>query len=439
MAVTNKVKEIQRLRELESSDRYYYNKEADKYVVFIKHLAKNIVIPGDTHRGIIAAYSGFDQRSVEEICATFNIPQAIFAEYRSIFGLSRDSIPLSAEEVIENSVEDSVTTLAERKKFEIAQKYNKEDWSLTQEKSKKWDEFQIKVLNPFESFLSKWQPPKYVPYKPVAKKPGGKSLMVWINDLHYGSSSNSKYLNRGKSQSTDYVVKAIDSYAKQVVQDVSEQKLNIDSLVITSLGDILHSANPQGTTTKGTPLRFDMLSEEMFDAAFDSLSQFIYQLSKIAPVTTVRSCKGNHFGVGDNILFKALSIFFKDQKNIKFEQSYSHNIFFKEKGVFCVATHGAHDSMKSKLGNGNKLKMQAQSAIIHSQENFKGIKDRIFVAADLHHQKVEEMNDFKYILLPSIVRSDEYSDALGMYSRPCQQTFLVDETGVKSINNYYFD
>lgn len=439
MAVTNKVKEQQRIKELEHSDRYYYNKENDTYIVFIKHLAKNIVIQGETHRGMLAAYSGMDQRSVEEICATFNVPQFIFNEYKSVFGWSRDSLPLSAEEILEDSIEESVATLVERKKFEIAQKFNKEDWAKTQDLANKWREFETKIYDPFQQFLLKWQPPKYVPYKPISIKEDGKSLLVFVNDLHYGAKSTSKYLTRGKDQNTEYVVKAIDSYANQIIQDVSDQKLNIDSLVITSLGDILHSANPQGTTTKGTQLRFDMLSEEMFDAAFESLSSFINKVSRISPKTIVRAAKGNHWGVGDSILMKTLSIFFKDQKNIEFDISYAPIIAFKEKGLFCIATHGAHDSIKAKLGAGNKLKMQIQSMIINSQENFRGIKARAAFCADLHHSKIEELSDFQYILLPSIVRSDEYADALGLYSRPCQQTFLVDDNGIKSVNNYYFD
>lgn len=439
MALTNRTKEQQRLKELEHSDRYYYNKEADKYIVFIKHLGKNCVFPGEVHRGMLAAYSGADQRSVEEICATFNIPQFIFSEYKSIFGWSRDSLPISSEEILEDSVEESVATLVERKRFEISQKFNKQDWEATQSDANKWREFSAKVYDPFEKYLEKWKAPKYIGYKPVKERDGGKSLLVWINDLHYGNKSTQKYLSRGKAQSTDYVIEAVNSYANQIIQDVVEQRLNIDSLVISSLGDILHSANPQGTTTKGTPLRYDMLSEEMFDAAFDSLTNFIDKLSRIAPKTKVFACKGNHFGVGDSILFKALSIYFKDQKNIEFNISYAPTICFQEKGLFCVATHGAHDSIKAKLGAGNKLKMQAQSMIINSQESYKGIKERVFVAADLHHQKVEEMNDFKYVLLPSIVRSDEFADAIGAYSRPCQQTFLVDNSGIKSINNYYFD
>jgi hypothetical protein len=439
MGVTNKSKEQSRIKELEYSDRYYYNKENDCYIIYIKHLAKNIVISGETHRGMLSAYSGEDQRSVEEICTSFNVPQAIFNEYKSVFGWTRDSMPISAEEIEVNSVEDSVSALLERKKFEIAQKFNKESWTKTQEQANKWREFEAKIYDPFVNYLNKWQPPKYTPYKAAAFRRSNKSLMVCLSDVHYGNYANKKYMFRDKQQGTQYVVDAIDQYANKIIQDVSDQRLNIETLVIASLGDILHSSNPQGMTTKGTQLRFDMLNEEMFDTAFDSLSKFIYKLSQIAPKTKVYATPGNHFGVGDNLLFKALSIYFRQQKNIQFEITYSHALSFRERNMFCIMTHGAHNTIKTKLGAGNKLKMQAQSMIIHSQENMKGIKERIFLTADLHHQKVEEFNDFKYILVPSIVRGDEYSDALGLHSRPCQQTFLIDDNGIKSINNYYFD
>lgn len=439
MAVTNKAKEQQRLKELESSDRYYYNKEADKYIVYIKHLSKNVIIPGEVHRGIVSAYSGFDQRSVEEICTTYNLPQAIFGEYRSIFGLSRDSIPLSAEEVLENSVEESVEALAERKKFEISQKFNKVDWAKTQELAKKWAEFEAKVYDPFVKFLASWKPPVYKPYVPLKNSKTGYSLMVFSNDTHVGASAKKNSMFRGEEQNTQYVVKALDSYANRIIQDVKDQNLNINSLVINLAGDLIHVGTPFGTTTKGTQLRYDMLGLEMFNAAFDAYSNFVYKLSKIAPKVKVYSVPGNHAGLNDCLLAKALSIFFKDQKHIEFVISEAPIISFREKNMLCLATHGAHDSIKAKMPVGAKLKSTVQSSIIYSQENMKGIKARAFFAADLHHAKMEEFNDFNYYLLPSLMRGDNFADAINAYSRPCQQTFLVDDNGIKSVNNYYFD
>ena len=143
------------------------------------------------------------------------------------------------------------------------------------------------------------EPPKYEPYKIIPEKVrGGYSFIVLLNDLHYGNRSNKKNLFWGKSHSTEYVVDAIKKYGAQIESDIKNLNLKIDSIVIVSLGDILHTANTFGTTTKGTPLRFDVLSEEMFEIAFDSLSELVYNLSKLAPRTKVYSYKGNHSAPG---------------------------------------------------------------------------------------------------------------------------------------------
>ena len=106
MAVTKKSEEQKLIKDLEAAKNYYYNKDDDCYVVFIKSLAKNIVITGETHRGVISAYCGEDARSAEEICATYSIPRSIFNEYKSIFSITRDSLSLSDEEILDNTVEN---------------------------------------------------------------------------------------------------------------------------------------------------------------------------------------------------------------------------------------------------------------------------------------------------------------------------------------------
>ena len=422
------------------SDKYSYNQANDSYVISLKCQSKPLVISGSKHRAICRSYSTWGENlSCDEIVRKYALTPAIFDEYRRIFALTKTTEPLSIEEVLDNSIEDSVSKILEEKRYNIYQAYEKESWKSIQNDAIKWQNFQAKQLDPFTRFIEGWTPPVYKPYNILKEKTkDGYSFIIILNDLHYGGKSNSKTLFRGGEHSTNYVVESIRKYGEQIESDIKNLNLKISSIVLVSLGDLLHTANMFGTTTKGTPLRHDMLGEEMFETAFNSLSEFIYNISKLAPETKVYSFKGNHFGVGDGILFLCLSKYFKDQTNIKFDICNKFAGSFVEKNTFFICSHGANDQYKSKAPGGIKLQSYIQSLIIHAQENLKGIKSRVALFADMHHLSMKEFNDFYYILAPSIVAGDEFADALSLDSKPSQICLLLDETGIKSHLNYYF-
>lgn len=427
--------------EIEVLNDLTYNPTSDCYVFFSKKLSKNIVLRGETFRDISRNYSnllGGEGSTISELSRTYAIPREILVELIRIAKITHDDIPFTKEEIKDKDPDTIVEDLLELKKFQIVQGFNKKSWQVTQQNSTKWMEFEQGVYNPVTNWLKKWKPPVYAPYKPLESTQKGLSLMVFCSDWHFGAKEDKGNLFKGDNTSTDKTARIIKEYAQKVIDDVKGLNLNIDSLVINGLGDLLHTANPFGTTTKGTPLRYDQLNEQLFDTAFNSLIDFIYQLSQLAPVTKIYACKGNHFGVGDSILFKAAAAYFRNQKNIKFNIFHTHVGCYREKNMLCIASHGAHDSVKAKGKRGPALQSYIQTLIINSKLNTNGIKARAAFFADLHHIESKEYADFDYLLCPSILKGDLYADALGLYSKSRQQAFLVDDNGIKATLNYTF-
>ena len=441
MAATNKSKEQGRAKELECSDRYYYNRENDSYVVFIRHLAKNIVITGETHRGMLYAYSGEDQRSVDEICTTFNVPHFIFNEYKSIFGWTRDSVPLSAEQIIENTIEESVETLVERKKFEIIQKFNKQDWGHTQDLAKKWIEFETKVKNPFDSFVKNIKP---VPFKNIvakAQRAANKHMIIGLSDVHYGAHSEPRYLfNKGnKGWSIDDTNKAIDRYCEEIVQYAESFKHPFKSVQILSLGDILHTLS--GSTAKGTPIEAFPIGEEQWDLAFNSLVRFFSNIIGKFNVVSVKSITGNH-DLRDATLFKCLKAYFRNCKNINFEIYDSRWCAFNVGGCGIIAEHGYSPIYnRAKLPRkGPARDLQVQKLIWEQKDKFKDSKQILYLSADQHHFEANECGSYTQIMFSTIVEFDRYADNHNLRGgRPQQNALIIDESGLKEIISFYLD
>lgn len=419
-----------------ASKGYSYNKEAREYTVFLRKNKKSILVSEITHKDMMKDY--MSDVSAEQISIKYGIPSNYIQEYKEIFGWTRKGIPITDEELNNASVEECVEQLISDKKIDVINSFQKKNLAKIVDGNRKWEEFQFGVLDPFGKFIENWAP-KYEPYTPKEKYKSGHNLVVVLSDCHYGCYSDGKKLFRSKGHSTDYTVSCVKSYYQRVIDDINNLNLKIESVTILSLGDQIHTASPYSTTTKGTQVRSDFIEEEMFEIAFNSLTEFVYNVSQIAPVTKVIALKGNHCGQLDLILFKTLSVYFKDQKNISFRLVSAPAASFRERDTFCIATHGAHDSIKAKFGPGDKTQAYIQSLIIHSQEQEKGIVARACFAADLHHSEMKEYNDFTYHLCPSVVRDDEYADALGLSSRSAQTVFLIDDNGIKASFNYYFD
>lgn len=429
--------EINWKSDLKFTEKYVYNKEDDKYVIYLKAANGNVVIPGYIVRGLIENYSNWysNEKSITEICRNYKIPRNYFNELKDVLGITHDSEPISREELIERDIEDITEDILQKKKFQLYQQVQKRSWEETEEAAKKWNKLQEGVYDPFTNFLSAWQPPKYTPIKysgPKQKsKATNKALLVGLSDVHFGAKTNVKDSFRNKSYSTEEAVECLDKYSSDVRDIVEERNYAFDECVLVSLGDILHTTGT-GFTAKGTMLVHDCIKEEQFNHAFDSITKFISNLLSLFPKVTVKSVKGNHNDFGDYVLFKALEAYFNNEKRIKFEVFQTDHGLFKVNKTLFIISHGYSAEYKARIPTTGKARESYIANLFLSKpEALIGINQKVLLTADQHHLEMKEYAEFEHYMLSTTVRGDKHSESMGMNNIPRQSCFVIDKDYIK--------
>lgn len=423
---------------LKFTGKYVYNKEDDKYVMYLRAANGNIVLTGDVVRGIKENYSNWfkNEHSINEVCRNYAIPRNYMVEILRVLGITHDSEPITDEQLKDRDVEEVANNLLEKKKFQLHQEFHKKSWKETEEAASKWHKLQEGVFDPFVNFLNNWQPPKHVPVKytgPAKSKLAAKTLVVGLSDVHYGAKTNSKESYRGKSYSSEEAVKCIENYAEDIKTIVQDRNYGFSQCVLTSLGDILHTTG-SGFTTKGTMLVHDCIKEEQFNFAFNSIVKFIDNLLSLFPTVQVKSVKGNHNDVGDYILFKALEAYYRTDTRIVFDNFQTDHGLFKIYNTLFIISHGYSAEYKGRLPSSGKARESYVANLFLSKpEALIGVTQKVLVTADQHHLEMKEYAEFEHYMLSTTVRGDKHSEAMGMNNISRQSCFVVDDEGIKEI------
>lgn len=428
------------IKDLEFTEKYVYNKEDDKYVVFLKKAAKPIVIDGDKHRSMMRAYCGPDGRSQQEICSSNAFPSEYFQEYKSIFGWTRDELPLTNEEIEENTVEESVESIIELKKFEIIQELNKREWRETQDQAKKWREFELNTLAPFERVLQKWTPPKRNPLSASKKKAtkSGRWFVMTCSDFQIGTEAGERYLYRHKGWDSSKALAALDKLMVKISDDVAEMGMDYEGAYLLLAGDLFHGLKAR--TEKGTPLQCDLLRDDQCDAILHVLYMIVERLHGIFGKVIIHSVRGNHDGTDFYPIMVALENYFRGERSISFNIHSSRTAAFLINKVGFILDHGASDLYKSKVPkNGKARESYIQSLILADKELLAKAKQVLFVCGDMHSYEQIEFNDFEFIRTGCLPLGDQYADNSNLHSRSRQNCFIVDKTGLKQVIHYYID
>lgn len=441
MATTKKAQEAQQIKSLQSAKSFYYNEKEDSYVLFVKSLCKNIVIPGDMHRGMLSAYCGEDQRSVEDICMSFEIPKSIFVEWKIAFGVTRDSVNLTDEEIEANTIDESVHNLLEKKKFEIVQKRNKISWEVTQKKAEKWDNYEYNVLSPVKKLIENWVPTVKGPAKSPKKLTGeeAETYFCSINDWHAGAKCDPKKSIRGLVWTKEDFKKFVVKYTDEVLSDITTLGARLDKIVCLLLGDLLDGLD--GKTQKGTPLSQDASKDEQFNLLVDALIYFYDSLLKNTSLNIESySTVGNHCGYQNHLVISLLEKYYRNEERVKFTNFEARTGVFRIRKSLFIIDHGDSDTyIRAKIPTNDKQRESyIQSLILAHVREYGEVSSVYFVQGDLHKTEITEYNDFVFIMAGSPARS-LYADAHNWNSRPAQLGFSLDDRGIRNYRIMYFD
>ena len=425
---------------LKFKEKYVYNKESDKYVIYLKAANGHIVLPGDTVRSLVANYSNWygKEHSVNEICRNYKIPRNYFNEIKDVFNLTHDSEPITKEELLERDIEDITEDILEKKKFQLYQQFQKRSWEETEQAASKWFKMQEGVYNPFVNFINSWNPPEYTPVEytgpgNVQHRYSNKTLLVGLSDIHFGAKTNPKSSYRNKGYSTKEAVECLEEYAENIKDIVEERNYCFDTCVLASLGDILHTTGA-GFTTKGTMLVHDCVKEEQFNAAFDSITKFICDLLSLFPQVEVKSVKGNHNDFGDYVLFKTLEAYFRSEPRINFDNFQTDHGLFKVNKCLFIISHGYSAEYKGRIPTAGKARESYITNLFLSKpEELIGVSQKILLTADQHHLEMREYAEFEHYMLSTAVKGDAHSEAMGLNNQARQSCFVIGDTGIKEI------
>jgi len=421
------------------SDKYVYNSNTDTYVINLKNKKAPLCISGAKHRAICRAYSSWsDDLTSNEICVKYSLTPEVFSEYRKIFSLSKDREPLSVEEVVANTVDESVNSILEEKRYRIYQDYEKELWRDTQSKADKWDDLNSKTLDTLRLCLEGWSPPvqkKNIKLKPHA---GGLVFIAALSDNHIGEVFRNDEAFAGKDFNHEIACEIIDLYSHKIRETVLSRDLNFSKCIVTITGDFLHSC-VDGNTRKGTHLHSDKINEDMFMIGMTSLTRFVENMSEVFPNVQVIVQKGNHDSFILTYLALAVEKYFNNNPNVEFSISNSWASLYRVGDIAMIVTHGGHDTIKKQLDPaGLKLKSFIQELLLQRSDEIVGCSQKIVLSGHKHAYNQVDMGSFEFYCLGSSVRGDNYADALGLYNTPRQNCLILDNKKVIETLHYYF-
>lgn len=423
---------------LKFREKYVYNKEDDKYIMYLQSANGNIVLPGDVVRGIKTNYSNWlgNAHSVNEVSRNYRIPRNYLVEILRILGITHDSEPITDEQLKTKNVKILAEEILQKKKFQLHQEFQKRSWKDTEEDAAKWRKMQEGVLDPFMNFITNWNPPEYKAIKYIEQSGSNKtkkSLLVGLSDVHFGAKSNQSDSYRNKGYSSNEAAEYIKKYAKEIQTIVENRNYGFDECVLAALGDILHTSG-SGFTTKGTMLVHDCIKEEQFTIAFNSILILINSLLELFPTIKVKSVKGNHNDFGDWVLFKTLEAYYRTEKRISFEVFTSDHGLFKVKNTLFVASHGYSAEYKGKLPPAGKARESYIANLFLSRpETLVNVKQKVLLTADQHHLEMREYAEFEHYMLSTPVRGDKHSESMGLNNTARQTCFVIDHDGIKEM------
>jgi len=419
-------------------DKYSYNKVSDHYIVASKkHKSGFIVLPGTTLRDM--RYDYINGNTTLELSRKFSIPKDCVVEIFSKLGVTHDSSEVTDEELKEKDVEQLAEELLLRKRFDLAQKIEKDIWKETQANSLKWIEFKHNHYDPFMTNLKSWNPPAHVQVNaPTKQCAEDRAFVVGAFDWHIGAMAESRYLFKGRDWNIAEANKSINKYTNAIAERVANDGAGFGKCVFLMGGDLYNTLT--GYTSNGTQLTNEVIKDTQFEAIMNLLVFFTDRLLEIFPKVECHFVRGNHGGVTDIPLAWAIKNYYHKEPRLTFDISSCRTKMVTVGPVLFLLDHGASDEAKAQVPNSGKAKeAYIQSLFLAYPDMLVGIKQKVFLMGDLHHFVQEEYNDFEFIMTGALPCGDQYSNTKNLRNRPRQNCIIVGRDGIESIAHIYFE
>ncbi len=263
----------------------------------------------------------------------------------------------------------------------------------------------------WKEVLSSLNPGKH-PKAPKHPKPTGRMLEVAEVDAHYGR------LAWGLECGSDYDLQIADERHREATLDFSVRlgKEKFDRVLLLGGQDTINIANPEGTTSHGTPQDYDSRLKKIVKCRTEyDIWRIEHWLAK-GQVTWV-SNPGNHSFVPEMMLCEVLKAWFKDCPDVSFMDSPADRQYLEWGKVGLGFCHG--DKTKAPK---SAMLFAAEAAKIWGRTEF-----REFHTGHYHVETVTTYPGCTHRVLKALCRADKWSADAGYVAMPGSQAFVWDK------------
>ena len=267
-------------------------------------------------------------------------------------------------------------------------------------KSKQKEDFKERLLD----YISQKSPK----YPKLNRKELTDSHLLVINpaDIHLGKLASSF------ETGDEYTVgKAIERVHEGVSGILEKSKgFKIDKILFVGGNDVLHIDTPRATTTSGTFQNTDGMWYDNYLKAFQLYVEILEKLIVEADVHFVY-CPSNHDYTNGFFLCQAVEQYFRNNKNITFDNSISHRKYYTYGLNLIGLTHG----------DGGKMQ-DLPLTMAHEAKDWSSCKHRYLYIHHFHH-KIGK--DFQGVALESM-RSPSGTDSWHHRNQYCNNIKAVE-------------
>lgn len=393
---------------------YVYNEHDDVYLTFLAGLTKPLALPGQTHRDLIRAYSDFDGEpsTVNEISRTFGLPRQWVVKYLRAHGVTHDSEPFSAEEILDRDEDELVEDALAMRRQTLYKRLSKEKWSQTERDAKRWVRYEQETLSVLRAAIEAG--PTEVPRLVLGGSQAPFSAVVSPSDYHWGM-----YAWEGETGQTYNLTEAkrrLETRTAVLLDRLT--RFGSPERIYAVLGsDWFNVDGESHQTTRGTPQDQAATYAQMLTTGSEVARLWVDLLRQVAPVTLVIA-RGNHDRASSVALGLYLQAWFRDVDDVEVIDSVKDRVYLVYGKTLMGFTHP--DGVKHKKLPG-LMASEAASEWGRSEH-------RAWFTGHLEHEKVLDADGTQVYVVPSLCGPDRWQARMGYTgSRRALAGYVIDK------------
>lgn len=379
---------------------YVFDETRDRYIFSLKskaHAGKPFVVPGETIRGMIQAYSrDGEDASINALSRTHGLHRTTVREIMRALGKTHDSAPFSDEDLAGRDESALGEDLIRLKEERVLRKAEREQWAETKRLAQEAGNLDRFVLRRIDEIL-KNNPQPQIPV-PIAVDPAppsnGFTCVVGLTDLHFGSAG---WRDEVGQEITRAIVR---ERALSTTRELIARTLRFGRparFILPAGSDNFHADTDLGTTTQGTPLDTDGSIARIFIEGCALYEELIVMLSAVAPVEVV-AMPGNHDRIMSMMLTHWLAARFRESKLVSIGSAVEHRSYHLHGKSLIGFTHG--DGLKD---SALPLTMATEA-----REKWGRAKHSMILTGHLHTDRSNEYAGVRVIHMPCLATADRW-------------------------------